>query len=198
MVRGRPITSPAGAMGLMQLMPDTYAKLRVEHRLGPDPHDPRDNILAGAAYLREMYDRFGWPGMFAAYNAGPRRFEAHLRDEQPLPAETRRYLVTLGVDMEDAVAVAQAQLRKAEAATRPAEEPVPLIRSEIVVMGEAGPEFEEEQLAEDRPAPANENIQPARPPPPASKPIRPRPVPDRSIQLVQNGMLGSSRAVDGP
>lgn len=199
MVRGRPITSPAGAMGLMQLMPDTYAKLRAEHRLGPDPHNPRDNILAGAAYLREMYDRFGWPGMFAAYNAGPKRFEAHLREAQPLPAETRRYLVTLGVDVEDAVSVAQVQLRKAaQPAEASAEAPVPLLRSEIVIMGEAGPEFDEEHPAEARPDPANENIRPARPPPPAAKPVGPRPVPDRSIQLVQNDMRGSMRALDGP
>jgi soluble lytic murein transglycosylase-like protein len=46
--------SPKGAMGLMQLMPDTWAALRVRYGLGRDPYDPRDNILAGAAYLREM------------------------------------------------------------------------------------------------------------------------------------------------
>ena len=58
-------------MGLMQLMPATWAAMRAEHGLGHDPHDPRDNILAGTAYLRAMYDRFGYPGLFAAYNAGP-------------------------------------------------------------------------------------------------------------------------------
>jgi soluble lytic murein transglycosylase-like protein len=70
---GRPITSRAGAMGLMQLMPGTWAEMRSRHRLGPDPYDPRDNILAGTAYLRMLYDRFGYPGLFAAYNAGPAR-----------------------------------------------------------------------------------------------------------------------------
>lgn len=139
-VNGRPITSPAGAMGLMQLMPETYARLREEHGLGPDPHNPRDNILAGAAYLRAMYDRFGWPGLFAAYNAGPARFEAHLRDDQPLPVETRRYLVTLGVDMEDAVAVALARAGAERAAIRrravrakpppPPARPVQLVRND--------------------------------------------------------------------
>lgn len=138
MVRGKPITSPAGALGLMQLMPDTYAKMRDEHRLGPDPHNPRDNILAGAAYLRAMYDRFGWPGMFAAYNAGPSRFEAHLRDEQPLPPETRKYMVTLGVDLEEAVLVAQAQLHKQKARADTGAS-----RLEMVVMGEAEPMDEE-------------------------------------------------------
>ncbi|WP_412033367.1 lytic transglycosylase domain-containing protein [Mesorhizobium sp. CA8] len=58
---GRPITSRAGAMGLMQVMPKTYDQMRIEHGLGADPYDPRDNILAGTAYLRAMYDRFGSP-----------------------------------------------------------------------------------------------------------------------------------------
>ena len=40
-------------------MPDTWAGLRVRYRLGRDPYDPRDNILAGTAYLREMWDRYG-------------------------------------------------------------------------------------------------------------------------------------------
>lgn len=93
MQNGKPITSPAGAMGLMQVMPKTWAELRSRLGLGSDPHAPRDNILAGTAYLREMYDRFGYPGMFAAYNAGPKRYAASLVSGRPLPAETRAYLV---------------------------------------------------------------------------------------------------------
>jgi soluble lytic murein transglycosylase-like protein len=91
-LRGRPITSRAGAMGLMQVMPDTYAEMRRRYDLGPDPHDPRDNILAGAAYLRLMHDRFGYPGLFAAYNAGPGRYAEHLATGRPLPGETRAYI----------------------------------------------------------------------------------------------------------
>lgn len=89
---GRPITSRAGAMGLMQLMPGTWAAMRARHGLGPDPYDPRDNVLAGAAYLRTMYDRFGYPGLFAAYNAGPARYAEHLAGGRPLPAETVAFL----------------------------------------------------------------------------------------------------------
>ena len=63
--------SPKGAMGLMQIMPSTWAILRVRHRLGANPFDPHDNILAGAAFLRELHDRYGSPGFLAAYNAGP-------------------------------------------------------------------------------------------------------------------------------
>ncbi len=95
--RGVPsAVSPAGAMGLMQVMPSTYAGLRLRYGLGPDPYDLRDNILAGAAYLREMYDRYGAPGFLAAYNAGPGRWEEHLSGARRLPDETLRYLVRLG------------------------------------------------------------------------------------------------------
>jgi len=84
--------SRAGAMGLMQIMPATWAQLRARHGLGADPFDVRDNITAGAAYLREMYDRYGnVSAMLAAYNAGPGRYDEHLRG-RPLPTETRAYL----------------------------------------------------------------------------------------------------------
>lgn len=87
--------SHAGAIGLMQVMPATWADLRVRHRLGADPYDPRDNILAGTAYLRELHDRYGSViAMLAAYNAGPGRYEASLAG-RPLPAETRAYLTNL-------------------------------------------------------------------------------------------------------
>lgn len=92
---GQPIVSRAGAMGLMQLMPGTWRDLRARLGLGDDPHDPRDNILAGTAYLRLMYDRFGYPGLFAAYNAGPARYSASLESGRHLPAETRAYVAAI-------------------------------------------------------------------------------------------------------
>jgi hypothetical protein len=70
--------------------------MRIAHGLGQDVNDPRDNILAGAAYLRAMYDRFGYPGLFAAYNAGPARYADHLATGRHLPAETVAYLATVG------------------------------------------------------------------------------------------------------
>jgi hypothetical protein len=48
-------------MGLMQIMPLTWSELRARYDLGVDPYDPRDNILAGAAYIREFYQRFAAP-----------------------------------------------------------------------------------------------------------------------------------------
>lgn len=94
-LNGRPITSRTGAMGLMQLMPNTWNDLRRQQHLGYDPYDPHDNILAGAAYLKAMYDRYGYPGLFAAYNTGPQRYEQHMHGGKPLPAETRAYIAKL-------------------------------------------------------------------------------------------------------
>jgi hypothetical protein len=84
----KPIVSRAGAVGLMQVLPATYDQMAEQHKLGDDPFDARDNIMAGAAYLRWLHERYGFPKMFAAYNAGPGRVEHGGR----LPAETRAYV----------------------------------------------------------------------------------------------------------
>ncbi|WP_052213988.1 lytic transglycosylase domain-containing protein [Belnapia sp. F-4-1] len=109
---GLPITSPVGAMGLMQVMPRTYDILRPRYGLGPDPYAPRDNILAGAAYLREMHDRFGAPAFLAAYNAGPERVADFLIGARILPDETMRYVAgiapRLGMPTYGSGAVAEA------------------------------------------------------------------------------------------
>lgn len=89
--------SSAGAMGLMQLMPGTWARQRARFALGSDPFDPRDNILAGTSYLREMHDRYGAPGFLAAYNAGPGRYEDWRDRGRALPAETRAYVAKLAL-----------------------------------------------------------------------------------------------------
>jgi len=86
-------------MGLMQLMPATWADMRGRLGLGRDPFDPRDNILAGTCYLRLMYDRFGYPGMFGAYNAGPRRYADYLAGGARLPGETRAYLASVSGEL---------------------------------------------------------------------------------------------------
>jgi soluble lytic murein transglycosylase-like protein len=87
--------SKKGAMGLMQIMPGTWTELRSRYRLGADPYDARDNILAGAAYIRQLRDRYGAPGFLAAYNAGPGRYEHHLATGRPLPQETQAYVAML-------------------------------------------------------------------------------------------------------
>ena len=92
LLAGRPIESSAGALGVMQMMPDTYALMREKYNLGADVSDPHDNLIAGAAYLRELHKRYGYPNMFAAYNAGPGRLKDHLVTRRPLPAETQAYI----------------------------------------------------------------------------------------------------------
>ena len=95
--------SPVGAMGLMQVMPATYDGLRARYGLGADPYDPHNNILAGTAYIREMYDRFGAPAFLAAYNAGPDRVEAYLAGAGSLPDETQNYLASVTPNLGSAV-----------------------------------------------------------------------------------------------
>ena len=87
--------SSAGAMGLMQLMPGTWARQRTRFGLGTDPFNPRDNIMAGTSYLREMYDSYRTPGFLAAYHAGPGRYEDWRDRGRPLPAETRAYVAKI-------------------------------------------------------------------------------------------------------
>ena len=82
-------------MGLMQIMPGTWAELRQRYGLGADPYDPHDNVMAGTAYLRELHDRFGEPWFLAAYNAGPGRYEEHLATGRPLPSETVSYMAAV-------------------------------------------------------------------------------------------------------
>lgn len=88
----QPIKSNMGAMGLMQLMPQTWADMRAQLKLGNNPYDPHDNILAGAVYLKWLKGKYGYPEMFAAYNDGPGHLDRRLQDAGLLPLETRNYL----------------------------------------------------------------------------------------------------------
>ena len=96
-----PIVSSTGAMGVMQLMPGTYAEMAAQYDLGADPHNARDNILAGAAYLKWLKSKYGYPAMFAAYNDGPGNIEDHLHRGRPLPAETRGYIAHIAKSLDD-------------------------------------------------------------------------------------------------
>jgi hypothetical protein len=94
-LHGRPVTSDAGAMGLMQLMPATYAMLRDRYSLGNDPYDPHDNIIAGTGYIAELYARYGAPAFLVAYDAGPRRMDDYNAGRGTLPNETVEYLASV-------------------------------------------------------------------------------------------------------
>jgi hypothetical protein len=88
--------SPAGAIGLMQIMPGTWSMLSARHGLGSDPFDVRANILGGAAYLRAMWDRYRNVSlMLAAYNAGPGRADDYAAGRRSLPAETVNYVAQI-------------------------------------------------------------------------------------------------------
>jgi hypothetical protein len=93
--------SSSGAMGLMQLMPGTWVELSVRYGLGVDPFDAHHNIVAGAAYLKDMHDRFGTAGFLAAYHAGPAQYGQHLATGRPLPQETTAYVAAVTPLLED-------------------------------------------------------------------------------------------------
>jgi soluble lytic murein transglycosylase-like protein len=94
-----PITSDAGAEGLMQVMPDTYDEMKAQYTLGDNAYDPHDNIIAGTAYLSWLKKRYGFPRMFAAYNDGPGNFDHYLSGKRGLPAETVAYLADVSATL---------------------------------------------------------------------------------------------------
>jgi soluble lytic murein transglycosylase-like protein len=95
--RGDPdAVSPAGSIGLMQIMPQTAARIAEERGLdGYSParlHDPAFNVDLGAWYVARQLHDFGTVDLAAAaYNAGPRAVRAYLDEGKPLPEETRQY-----------------------------------------------------------------------------------------------------------
>ena len=100
--------SPKGALGLMQLMPDTWADMKLRLDLGDDPFDPRDNVFAGTAYLSFLWDRYGTiEAMLGAYNAGPTCYEDALQGGRSLPAETKFYVADLAPTLRDTITSSQ-------------------------------------------------------------------------------------------
>ncbi len=94
-MNGELTVSAAGAMGLMQLEPETYNEMASRYGLGTDPFNPYDNIMAGTAYIHEMYEVYGAPGFLAAYNAGPGRLDAFMNEGRRLPRETVAYVAMI-------------------------------------------------------------------------------------------------------
>lgn len=94
------IVSSKGAMGCMQIMPGTWSYLTGRYRLGSDPFHARMNMIGGAMYLAELGSRYGWPGAFSAYNAGPGRYQRYVQSGAALPAETVAYTGRLGANVD--------------------------------------------------------------------------------------------------
>jgi hypothetical protein len=128
---GRPIVSSTGAIGLMQVMPQTYAEMRDQLGLGADPADAHDNIFAGAAYLRFLYRKYGNPAMFAAYNDGPGNLEDHLYRGAPLPAETRNYVKGIAGMLGKARGQESAVAADSITLTRPDGTPIQIARASV-------------------------------------------------------------------
>ena len=109
------MVSNKGAMGLLQVMPQTYKEMAADHRLGPDAFDAQDNIQAGTAYLRWLRGKYAYPAMFAAYNAGPGQVDAALQKGAALPKETRDYVVRINAILggkDDGTAIFSAKLTR--------------------------------------------------------------------------------------
>ncbi len=94
-INGQLTVSAAGAMGLMQLEPETYREMAADYGLGADPFNPYDNIMAGTAYIHAMYQMYGSPGFLAAYDAGPGRLNAYMSHRSGLPEETVNYVAMI-------------------------------------------------------------------------------------------------------
>ncbi len=94
-IGGQLTVSNAGALGLMQLEPETYQEMAARYGLGPDPFNPYDNIMAGTAYIHEMYEVYGSPGFLAAYDAGPGRLDSYINGGRSLPRETTNYVAMI-------------------------------------------------------------------------------------------------------
>jgi soluble lytic murein transglycosylase-like protein len=124
----QPITSPVGAVGLMQLMPATYDEMRAQYGLGADATDPHDNVYAGAAYLSWLHKKYGYPAMFAAYNDGPGKLEDHLYRGRALPAETQHYVAGIAGMLGNRVAAATTETAKL---TRPDGTPIAIDKGRV-------------------------------------------------------------------
>lgn len=129
--------SRKSAIGLMQIMPATWDELTAQHSLGGDPWEPSANILAGAAYLRAMHDRYGAvDAMLAAYNAGPGRYDEHLAGGRALPDETVDYVAKI-VPMIDGTTSGAPAIG---GPSRPSWSRAPLFVARSAVMGDGVPD----------------------------------------------------------
>lgn len=130
-LNGQLTVSPAGAMGLMQLEPETYQEMAARYSLSADPFNPYDNIMAGTAYIHEMYDVYGSPGFLAAYNAGPGRLDSYMDYHNPLPHETTNYVAMIAPRIEGYYPAHRSEADQLALNTLPASEAPGLLPSNV-------------------------------------------------------------------
>ncbi len=130
-MNGQLTVSPAGAMGLMQLEPETYQEMANRYGLGPDPFNPYDNIMAGTAYIHEMYAVYGSPGFLAAYNAGPGRLDSYMNYHTPLPHETTNYVAMIAPQIQGVYPTHRSEADQLALNTLPATEAPGLLPADV-------------------------------------------------------------------
>jgi Transglycosylase SLT domain/SPOR domain len=145
-IDGQLTVSAAGAMGLMQLEPATYQEMAARYGLGADAFNPYDNIMAGAAYIHEMYQVYGSPGFLAAYNAGPGRLDSYMNYHTPLPNETINYVAMIAPNIQGYYPAHRSEADQLALNTQPASE-VPGILPPGFVPEAPGPEAPDNPIA---------------------------------------------------
>ncbi len=138
-IGGQLTVSSAGAIGLMQLEPETYREMASRYGLGPDPFNPYDNIMAGTAYIHEMYQVYGSPGFLAAYDAGPGRLDSYMNDHRPLPYETVSYVAMIAPRIQGAYPTHRSEADELALNTLPASEAPGLLPAGFVPVSPGGP-----------------------------------------------------------
>lgn len=84
---GSTVISSAGAIGIMQLMPDTA------RTLGVDPYDVDQNIRGGVTYLKQLFQKYGsWDQALAAYNWGPGKLDRASSAGTSIPGQVLNYV----------------------------------------------------------------------------------------------------------
>lgn len=188
-INGQLTVSAAGAMGLMQLEPETYNEMATQYGLGSDPFNPYDNIMAGTAYIHAMYQVYGSPGFLAAYDAGPGRLSSYMNGyTHTLPDETVNYVAMIAPHIQGYYPVHRSEADELALNTLPMN-----VSGGILPPGFVADSPTPEELAAPEPAVQMASIAPSEP---VSAPMpAPVPAPMPVQQQVQQPVYASSSSL---